>query len=208
VEGTPEAKASEKSWPVPVRLTVCVVPATPPLLSVMVRVAVSEPPAVGVKVTLIVQLAPAATLLPQLLVWAKFPLLVMLATARAMFPVLDSVTACALLVEFTRSAAKVRAVGETLATGEVPVPVRLTDWMLPVTPLLLSVRVRVPLRVPFAVGVKVTLIVQLPPPAATLEPQLLVWLKSPLMAMLAMVSTAVPVLLRVTACAVLVVPSN
>ena len=41
--------------PVPLRLTVCVLPATPLLLSVMVSVPVSGPVAVGVKVTLIVQ---------------------------------------------------------------------------------------------------------------------------------------------------------
>ncbi len=45
-------------------------------LSVTVRVAVSAPVVVGVKVTLIVQFAPAATLVPQLLVWAKSPGLV------------------------------------------------------------------------------------------------------------------------------------
>jgi hypothetical protein len=143
------------------------------LLSVMVSVPVGEPPARGVKVTLIVQVAPAATLDPQLFVCAKFPVVVVLATASATFPVLDSVTACALLVEFSSRAAKVRAVGETLATGEVPVPVRLTVWVLPGTPLLLSVMVGVPLRGPVAVGVKVTLMVQFEP-AATLEPQLLV----------------------------------
>ena len=49
------------------------------------------------------------------------------------------------------------------------VPVRLTVWGLPVA---LSVRVTAALRTPLAVGVKVTLIVQLAP-AATLAPQLL-----------------------------------
>ena len=40
-------------------------------LSVMLTEAVSLPLAVGVKVTLIVQLAPAATEVPHVLVWAK-----------------------------------------------------------------------------------------------------------------------------------------
>jgi hypothetical protein len=44
------------------------------------------------KVTLRVQLAPAATLEPQVLVWEKSPLAVMLARLRAAFPVLLSVT--------------------------------------------------------------------------------------------------------------------
>ena len=54
-----------------------------------------------------------------------------------------------------------------------------------------------PLREPVAVGVKVTLRVQLAP-AAKLEPQVLVWAKSPLTVMLAIVRIALPVLLRVT----------
>ena len=54
--------------PVPLRLTVCGLPV---LLSVRVMAAVRVPLAAGVKVTLIAQLAPAATLAPQLFVWAK-----------------------------------------------------------------------------------------------------------------------------------------
>ena len=69
--------------------------------------------------------------------------------------------------------------------------------MLPLTPLLLSVTVSVPLRAPEAVGVKVTLITQLPL-AASEPPQLLVSAKSPVTAILLMVSAAAPVLLSVT----------
>jgi hypothetical protein len=69
--------------------------------------------------------------------------------------------------------------------------------VLPATPLLLSVMVSVPVSGPVAVGEKVTLIVQ-EPLAATLPPQVLVWPKLALVAMLVMVSTALPVLLRVT----------
>ena len=78
--------------------------------------------------------------------------------------------------------------------------------MLPATPLLLSVMVRVPVSAPVAVGEKVTLIVQ-EPLAATLPAQVLVWPKLALAAMLVMVSAAVPVLLRVTGCDALVVPT-
>jgi hypothetical protein len=85
-------------------------------------------------------------------------------------------------------------VGERLTTGAVPVPVRLTVW---VAGLALSVMVKEPLREPLAVGVKVTLRVQLAL-AARLEPQVLVWEKSPLTAMLVMLRVALPVLLRVT----------
>jgi len=54
--------------PVPDRLTVWGLPLA---LSVMLTEAVRLPLAVGVKVTLMVQLPPAATELPQVLVWAK-----------------------------------------------------------------------------------------------------------------------------------------
>ena len=95
----------------------------------------------------------------------------------------------------TVCAGKVSEVGERLTTGFVPpVPVRLTVW---VVGLALSVMVKVPFLVPVAVGLKVTLMVQLAL-AATLEPQVLVWEKSPLTVMLEMLRVALPVLLSVT----------
>ena len=73
-------------------------------------------------------------------------------------------------------AEKVSVLVETAMTGAVPVPVSET-----VCGLLeaLSVMVKLPLRVPLAVGVKVTLTVQLEL-VATLAPQLLLCAKSPL----------------------------
>ena len=76
----------------------------------------------------------------------------------------------------------------------MPVPMRLTVW---VAGLALSVTVRVPLLVPAAVGLKVTLMVQ-EAPAATVEPQVLVWEKSPLVLIPETVSVALPMLVRVT----------
>jgi hypothetical protein len=58
----PCATAMLKSVPVPERATVCGLPAA---LSVIVTIADRAPVAVGVKVTAIVQVAPAATLVPQ-----------------------------------------------------------------------------------------------------------------------------------------------
>ena len=60
--------------------------------------------------------------------------MVMLATVSATFPVLDSVTRCELLVEFTMTAAKVSVAGETAATaaGPVPVPLKVAFCALPV----------------------------------------------------------------------------
>jgi hypothetical protein len=75
--------------PVPVRLTVCVAGLA---LSVMVKAPVLVPAAVGLKVTLRVQLAPAATLEPQVLVWEKLPLNLKLVIVRPALPVFLSVT--------------------------------------------------------------------------------------------------------------------
>ena len=80
--------------PVPERLTDWGLPVA---LSVMARAAPRLPAAVGLKVALIVQLAPAATELPQLLVWAKSlaltPKTAMLVTLKAELPELVRVTA-------------------------------------------------------------------------------------------------------------------
>ncbi len=198
---------SEKSFvvlePVPVRLTDC---GLPEALSVMLRVPVRVPDAVGVNVRLMVQLAPAATELPQVLVWAKSPLAETLVRFSEALPVLESVTDCAALVVPTGWLANVSEEAERLTTGAeaaAPVPVKLTDCGLPEA---LSVMLRVPVRVPDAVGVNVTLMVQLAP-AATELPQVLVWAKSPLAETLVRFSEALPVLESVTDCAALVVPT-
>ena len=90
-------------------------------------------------------------------------------------------------------------VGERLATGvgvpdETPVPLKAAACGLPVA---LSVTATLAVRVPVAVGLKVTLIMQLAP-APRLARQLWVWVKSPLlvpvMAKPLMISAAVPVL--------------
>src|SRR5215467_12508247 len=69
----------------------------------------------------------------------------------------------------------VMVAGDTVG-GTVPVPVSATVCGLP---LALSVTEIVPVREPLAVGVKVTEMVQFAA-TATDEPQVLVWLKSPL----------------------------
>src|SRR5205807_10115469 len=113
--------------PVPVRLTDCGLPAA---LSVMVIAPVRVPVAVGVKVTLMAQLAPAATDVPQVLVCMKSPLATMLVTLSATVPVLVSVTDCATLVVFRFWLANVRLLGERLTPGAAPVAVRLTVSVL------------------------------------------------------------------------------
>ena len=74
-------------------------------MSVMASAAVRLLAADGVKVRLMVQLAPAATLDPQLLVWAKSlalaPETAMLVMLKATLPELLSVTALVVLVVLT-----------------------------------------------------------------------------------------------------------
>ena len=97
----------------------------------------------------------------------------MLVMLKAALPVLDSFTARAVLVVPTVWLTKVSEVGERLAAGVLeatPDPVRLAVCGLPVA---LSVTETVAVLVPVAVGLNVTLIVQLPA-AATELPQLLV----------------------------------
>src|SRR5207253_7506851 len=89
--------------------------------------------------------------------------------AKVAVPVFDSVTVCAALVVPTVWLAKVSEVGERLAAvvGAAPVPVRPTACALPEA---LSVTHELPVRVPDAVGVHATLMLQFPP-HATEPPQ-------------------------------------
>jgi hypothetical protein len=93
--------------------------------------------------------------------------------------------------------AKVRLVGDRLATAAAPVPERLTVCGLPVA---LSARVRDAVRVPLAAGLNVTLTEQLALAASEL-PQVLVWVKllalAPVSVMLVMLIAELPVLFRV-----------
>jgi len=90
----------------------------------------------------------------------------------------------------------------------VLVPERATVWGLPVA---LSEMLSAPLRAPLAVGAKVTLAVQLCPGLSRLfngaAAHVLVWRKSPLVVIAVIVRIAVPVLVIVTVCGLLVVPT-
>jgi hypothetical protein len=195
--------------PVPLRVTVC---GDPDALSVTVTDAPRLPAAVGVNVTEMLQFPPAATLAPHVLVCAKSPAFVpvtaMLVIDRAPDPVLFSVTAWAVLVAPTFWLVKVRLPEVSDAIGTpTPVPVRVTVCG---DPDALSVMVTEAFRLPAAVGVNVTEMLQFPP-AATLAPHVLVCTKSPafvpVTAMLAIDRAPDPVLFSVTDWAVLVVPT-
>ena len=81
--------------PVPVSVVLC---GLPDALSVTVTEPDRVPMAVGVKVALIVQLEPAASVVPQLFVWAKSPETVIAEIDSGAEPVFESVALCAALV--------------------------------------------------------------------------------------------------------------
>jgi len=184
--------------PAPDRLAVCGLPLA---LSAMLSEAASVPETEGVNHTAIVQLVPAASELPHVLVWAKSlalaPASARLVMLKAALPVLLRVTVCVALLTSTGWVPKARLVGERLTTAAVPVPERLAVCGLP---LALSVMLTEAVRLPVAAGVKVTVMAQLPP-AATELPHVLVWAKSlalvPVNTRLVMLKAALPVLLRV-----------
>src|SRR5256712_7404189 len=99
---------------------------------------------------------------------------------------------------------KLKLTGESFAV--VPIPLSVTFCGLPAA---LSLMLTAAIRVPLAVGLNVTLILQLAPAANEL-PQVWVCAKFPalvpVIAMLLMVKLAVPVFLSVTFFAALVVP--
>lgn len=191
-----------RSAPAPVSAAVC---GEPEALSVTVRVPVRLPVAVGVKVTEMVQLWPAATVDPQVLVSAKSPEAAMVVMASAAAPEFARVMVCAGLVEPVSWLVKVRVAGESAAAGAaaVAVPAKV---IVCGEPEALSVMVSVPERLPAAVGAKVTAMVQLLF-APWLEPQVLLWAKSPEAAIEVMDSAAEPVFMSVAFWAALVVPT-
>ena len=81
--------------PIPVSDKLC---GLPEALSVTVTEPDRVPTAVGVKVTLIVQLAPAASAVPHVFVWAKLPVLVIAEIVSGALPVFESVALWTALV--------------------------------------------------------------------------------------------------------------
>jgi hypothetical protein len=92
------------------------------------------------------------------------------------------------------------AAAATSKSGPTPASVTVCGLLA-----ALSATVSVPLESPKPVGVKVTLIVQLPP-AATLDAHVLVWAKSELAAMPWMLSAVSPGFVKITVCGAVVVP--
>ena len=161
--------------PVPDKGMLC---GLPEALSTKVRVPERAPVAVGVKLTLIVQDADAANVAPQVDDMEKSPLGVIDVMLSVAFPVFCRVTGCEELVVPTVVLPNVKLLGLIVAigaAGAVPVPVKETVWGLPEA---LSVNDSVPDLAPVAVGVNVTVTVQVAF-AAKVAPQVVVRAKSP-----------------------------
>src|SRR5271157_522402 len=172
----------------------------------MLRAPVRVPPDAGLNVTEIAQLAPALTLAPQVLVWEKSPLAVMLETVSEALPVLVRVTVCAALLVPDIRAEKVSEEVDKLTTGPVPVPVKITVSGLSEA---LSVKLSEALRFPIAVGANVTVTVQMPLGAIVAPVQVSALLAkslpfAPPIVTVEMARLAVPVLVTVSDWAVLV----
>lgn len=164
----------------------------------------------AVRLSVTLHVAEGATIV-QVFVWLKLdglaPVSAMLETVSGAVPVLVRMSICD-AAAVPRLVLKLSAVLLSWIAGAWPVPVSATVWGELVA---LSTTVRVAVSVPATDGVKVMERVQVAP-AATLLPQVLVWLKVaafvPLRLMELMASVAEPVLVSVTVCAGLVLATT
>jgi hypothetical protein len=185
--------------PVPLKLIVCGLPA-PDEVTVIVPVRV--PVAVGVSVTVIEQVVFCANVAAQLFVWLKSPVaadIEMLLIA-PLFAV--KTIDCDALVVFVTWLANVKELCESpSAGGNTPVPLRLIVCGLPAPDEVMLIA---PVRVPAAIGVNVTVTVQVAF-CASVAVQLFVCEKSPVAAERAMLLMPPLFAVRVTVCEALVV---
>jgi hypothetical protein len=187
------------STPVPLRLIVCGLPAPD---DVIVIAPVRVPVVVGVNVTVTVQLAFCANVVVQLLVWLKSPVAGEIAIVETLPLFAVSVTDCDALVVFVTWFVYVSDPElSPRAGGNTPVPLNEIVCGLPKP---VDVTVIEPVRVPAAVGVKVTVMVQVPP-WAIVAGQLFVCPKSPVAAETDIAPTPPLFAVSVTVCDGLVV---
>jgi hypothetical protein len=166
------------------------------------------PDAVGSKNTPIEQLEPTATLLPQALSGPKSAgLVATFVIVSGPLPVFVNVTLCGKPEVPTYWLGKVKLGGDNARTGPLPVPVNAMVWGLPGA---LSVTTTEALSLPNVVGVKVTLMAQLPFGGMVVG-QLFIWAKTllfvPVMTIDAIVTLTVPRFVRVDMRAGLVIPT-
>ena len=135
----------------------------PPPAALPVKVSKPEagPATVGLNVTVKVQVALAASVAPQVVVWVNGPVMPMPEIFKTPFPVFFKVTICVGLVPPTTSLAKFNVVGlsDTPAVC-IPIPenLKVNDGV----PGASVCSVSVPVRNPVAVGAKITATEQVP----------------------------------------------
>jgi hypothetical protein len=168
----------------------------------MTSVPLLTPGAVGVKVTVIMQLAPTFTPLPQVFVSEKSPVVLMERVIGAL-PVLLRVSVCPPLVVPGFWLLKVRLPLETWVEILMPVPLRVTVSAVLAAEVVTD---NVPVRAPIAVGVKATLNRQ-DALAAKEAGQLSVSEKSPPMLFAEILTAALPEFTKLTVCIALVIPN-
>ena len=158
--------------PVPVAKTTC---GLPDPLSEMVMEPKLAIPALGVKVTAITQLLFGCNGAPvHLSVSEKSPLAMMLEKTRGVVPLLVTITSCGELDVPTGCVPKARLEVDNVTVDVLPV--KLTMWGLPGA---LSLIVSDAFRIPWAVGVNVTVSVQVAPTFREPIGQVVVSAKSP-----------------------------
>lgn len=201
------ANETPGAMPTPLRATVCI----PPLaLSLMVITPVCVPLATGVKVAAMTQVLPACTAVEVEHVVpassAKLPLMVRALISSGLLPVFVRITVCAAAAVPATVLPKARLDGLSVTPANVPVPARLT-MLVP----RFDTTGRVPVRLPIAVGVKVTPTLQLAPAASGIEVEQVVvppsTAKSPLALKEVMFTADVPSFVTVTPSALLVLPT-
>jgi hypothetical protein len=143
----------------------------------------------------------------QLSVSEKSPVTSISLTVKLAFPELVTVTDFVALLFPTSTPLKLRLVGDSVTAGAVPVPLKATLCGLPAA---LSVTLTADARFPVLVGVNTTLMVQLAL-APSVAPQVFVCVKSRRFSPVTLIpindSVDVPVLVSVTTCAALLVPT-
>src|ERR1017187_1271156 len=199
--------------PVPIRVTVC---GEPVALSAMDSEAVNAPAAAGLNSTETVQVAAAASDVPQVVAdlrkdVAFVPVMVSDVSVKAAVPEFLTVTTCAAVVTPTVVDAKVRLVGVRVTAGPaaaVPVPVRATVCGDPVA---LSAIDSEAVSAPAAAGLNSTETVQVAATASDV-PQVVADLRKdvafvPVTVSDVSVRAAVPEFFTVTSCAAVVTPT-
>src|SRR5256712_478744 len=221
-------RCSQKAWLVGAKVTAGTIPVPasdtncglPGASSVMVTVAVRALAAVGVNVRLTRQLAPATTVAPFVQVvpaaMAKSPgfkpARTMLVMLRVAVPLLVRVTVCTGLVVMSRCVPKSRFVCALVTDRTIPVPASYNAYGLPGDSSFFFLMMRRPprsTRVPVTANFRSREPAPGPPVAPFVEVVPAAMAKSPgfkpARAMLVMLRVAVPLLVRVTVCAGLVV---